>query len=434
VIKQIIVLIGQIAAGKTTVGHALETRIKGKFIEIESIPHQIRAKGPKDIVNFILKNYTNNNFIFECSGVSENFEQLLLEFRKNTDNLFVIKLQCRIATALERLRTRHEWTALSSGSSWSKEIERTEFRLRRVPADYSLDTSDISSISIVSRIENFLTPPVDIALLHRDLEIHRVSFSRLSTFERCPKAYNYKYTQTEPERILSAKTLLGNLVHQEISKLYKNKNLHIETTLSIIIDEYKDNIAFLKNECVDSEFISWIEKEGCNILGFHYRNVFQYDDLLTLHVEREIEFDLHFGKKITGQVDRLAVSKSGIPIVIDYKTGSDRQSYVSDVPDLLQLEIYGAAVLLDMKAKAVEVRRHAVRSAKEEAFGITVSDLPRIRASVTRWIRSLEQHRYPTAKPGKICEWCGYNPICAERAFEPSLGLELPLPYPLASV
>lgn len=421
----IVVLIGQIASGKTTVGHRLATELDADFVQIEELPAHVRGDSSSALARCVTGDRAGRSLVFECSGTSESFEELLSELESRARRVEVVKLLCRTTTALDRMRARKPWRPPVSGVSWQGEIRRTETRLRRVPADLTLDTTDVSAADAARRVQELLATPPRAADHRAASRVASVSFSRLALYERCPLAYEFKHVAREPEIFLSAKTLLGELVHRAISRLYEGRERSGGPQLGDLLDRYRDTVARLPPGTGDPGLRTKLEREGVELLTYHYEAVYQHDRLETLRVDHAFSLDLGSGRRIAGQIDRLAQSEAGIPVVIDYKTGSDRESYLSDVPDLLQLEVYGAAVLLERRVEAVEIRRHAVRSGREECYGVTVGDLPRIRLSVARWIRKADRSPYPEAKPGKICEWCAYNPRCPVRSGPPGIGLTL---------
>ena len=354
--RDIIVLIGQISSGKTTLGQRLVSALDADFVQIEELPASVRTEGPAAIVRFVAGDRLARTLVFECSGTSETFEELLSEFEPRARRVIVVKLLCQTATAQDRLRTRSPWRPPVSGASWSREIRRTETRLRRVPADLTLDTTDLSASRTARKVGELLdtTPATPDNL--RVSKTRAESFSKLALHERCPMAYEFKHIAGDPELFLSAKTLLGELVHRAISSLYAARERSASLELSQLLEGYGDSVGRLPGGTGAPGLRTWLAREGTELLTFHYETVYRHDQLRTLQVDHAFSLDLGSGRKIVGQIDRLAQSNAEIPVVIDYKTGSDRASYLSDVPDLLQLEVYGMAVLLEHRVEGVESR------------------------------------------------------------------------------
>ena len=67
------------------------------------------------------------------------------------------------------------------------------------------------------------------------------SNSRVSTYENCPYQYKLKYIDKIKVDIpTTIEAFMGNLVHQALEKIYKDKKFMKENSLKEILKFYKD--------------------------------------------------------------------------------------------------------------------------------------------------------------------------------------------------
>lgn len=129
------------------------------------------------------------------------------------------------------------------------------------------------------------------------------SYSRLSTYNQCPRKHSYMYKEkifTEQNEFL----ILGDLFHQCIDKAYKG-----EDYTSVINDyEAKVSVGTLTTESGLLEYI--VDKY------LSYYDITKED---VIGSELKLEEEWEDGDKFTGVIDRI-VEKDGIVIVRDTKT------------------------------------------------------------------------------------------------------------------
>ena len=67
------------------------------------------------------------------------------------------------------------------------------------------------------------------------------SHSKINTFETCPYQYKLHYiNKIEPEITQTIEAFMGDLVHQTLEKLYKDKKFKKRVEKKILIKFYRD--------------------------------------------------------------------------------------------------------------------------------------------------------------------------------------------------
>lgn len=421
----ILVLIGQIASGKSTLSQMLASRISADWTSAEvlnGIEHEPH-KG-KELGRLLSEKALNRFLIYECTGVGEDFEALLETLRRKVSRVYVIKLICSTTTAMVRIRER-PWSPPRVSPSWRAELEWTSWRLRAVPANLTLDMNNLTPNQAERLITQFLFERKDEPTWASwAISGGTFSYSKLAMYERCPLAFRYRYVDGKKEEFLAEETLLGQAVHRTLSWLYKPSYTSGKFRLDDLLHVYREILFDLVGDS-NELLLNNLQNKGEELLRRHFSTAYLFDRLATRAVEEAFSFSLDRGIVFVGQIDRIAETSAGTLVVFDYKTGSSRGTYFSSSPDLLQLEAYGLAALTNYHVTGVEVRKHSLPTGTEETLAVILSDAERIRSALRRWVDVVESSNRYDASPGKPCRWCSYFPSCPSRVGEPSPGLRV---------
>ncbi len=242
------------------------------------------------------------------------------------------------------------------------------------------------------------------------------SFSRLATYEVCPLSHRFKCIEGREEEFMPAPVWLGKCLHLALAQLYSPKASGMSLGSLVAVFE-----AIVAAEFDGGEERQWLLERGRQILEFHYRTSFTCDTRETLSTEKRIALDLGSGVVLTGTVDRLVRTRTGIIEVIDYKTRFVASSSRPRIPDLLQLAGYGVAALLEYDTKDVFLCRHYLASGEEDRILLRLEDTASVRLALHRWLRRLSGGNAP--RPGRHCRMCFFRPSCAHAPFEPASAL-----------
>jgi putative RecB family exonuclease len=236
----------------------------------------------------------------------------------------------------------------------------------------------------------------------------RLSFTRVDTFERCPRRFRYQYVDGLPQAP-APQLSFGSSVHAALEWLYDRKHPVLpsrEELLQALFDAW-DTTGYAE---VDREEQLRAYEHARAVLGAFHARVER--EGFRLPAATEAWFELPIGEDIVvvGSIDRLDVDDDGTMHVIDYKTNRKARTR-AQVRDSLQLAIYAlatrelygrlpATVGLDFVVPGTLVR-------------VPVEDLeldavPGRLEDVARRIRAGED----TPTPHRLCDWCDFRSIC----------------------
>ena len=236
----------------------------------------------------------------------------------------------------------------------------------------------------------------------------RLSFTRVDTFERCPRLFRYQYVDGLPQAP-APQLSFGSSIHSVLEWLYDRKHPvlpDLDEVLQVLFDEW-DSSGYA--ELPRDEQLRAYEHAREVITRFHARVA---SEGFRLPAATEAWFELPVGDDIivVGAIDRLDVDDEGALHVIDYKTNR-RARTRAQVRDSLQLAIYAlatqelygrlpATVALDFVVPGVRVVVPIVE--------LDLDAVPARLAEVARRIRSGED----TPTPHRLCDWCDFQRIC----------------------
>ena len=242
----------------------------------------------------------------------------------------------------------------------------------------------------------------------------RLSFTRVDTFERCPRLFRYQYVDGLPQAP-APQLSFGSSIHAALEWLYDRKHPElpgVDALLATLRDVW-DTSGYA--EVDRDEQLAAYQHARDIVAAFHAR---VERDGFRLPAATEAWFELPFGDDVVvvGAIDRVDVDPDGALHVVDYKT-SRRARTRAQVRGSLQLAIYAlateelygalpASVALDFVVPGVQV----VVPTQE----LDLAAVPGRLAAVAERIRAGED----TATPHRLCDWCDYRAICP--AWQPS--------------
>lgn len=244
------------------------------------------------------------------------------------------------------------------------------------------------------------------------------SHSRLSSFEKCPLQYRFRYIDKIRKDTFGIEAFLGNRVHEALEHLYRRKSDGQTPRLNEILGvyrgrwdaEYKDNVRIVRRGLVPEDY----REEGEKYLqGFYHRNA-PFDDGETVGLEVKVEFALDASGRyrVLGYIDRLVRKGPGVYEIHDYKTSAFRPSD-EDLRRDRQLTFYQIAVR-DQHADARDVRLvwHFLAQGDRRVATRTEAEIEAHRRQAMGLVDRIEAARDFPARPSPLCRWCEYRDIC----------------------
>lgn len=244
------------------------------------------------------------------------------------------------------------------------------------------------------------------------------SYSKLSTYEKCPLKFKFRYIdRLKPEIKQFIEGFLGNQVHSSLEWLYQN----IKAGKIPVLDElikfyaekwnkgYSKEIHIVKQIPADFYF-----NQGIKFLISYYLRNHPFDDN-TIAIEKKIMIKLDDEAKylLRGYIDRLVHNKdANILEIHDYKTSGTAKSR-EDIENDRQLALYCLGIMQEFQeADDIHLVWHFLNFDKKIISKKTEEQLKELRKELINLIDNIESAKTFPANPGILCNWCEFKNQC----------------------
>jgi len=245
------------------------------------------------------------------------------------------------------------------------------------------------------------------------------SYSRISTFEKCPLKFKFRYIdEIVPEIEKSIEAHLGKTVHSALEWIYKKvkegKAPSVEDLIMFYSREWEkestDQMLIVSKSLTPTDYFN----KGVQFLTAYYLEHHPFDDN-TIGVEQRILIELgEKGEyKIQGFVDRLAYNlQTGEYEIHDYKTSNSLPS-LERIDTDKQLALYSIAIKEKYgKEKDVKMIWHFLAYNKRIYRKKTNEELEILKKETLELIKKIESTKEFPPKKSALCSWCEYKNIC----------------------
>ncbi len=251
------------------------------------------------------------------------------------------------------------------------------------------------------------------------------SHSRLSSFEKCPRQFEFRYIQKIASESESIEAFVGKRVHEVLERLYLFAGRGMLPGVEKVVDRYHK----LWEEAYDAERVR-IVREGATVAfyralgercvrGYYVRH-YPFDEGETLGLEKRVLFPLDEAGayRMQGVIDRISRARDGAIEVHDYKTGARVPSQRSLDEDR-QLALYQLGLASEYGFDTpFRLVWHYVAKDVTRVSSRTREDLESLRRTTIARIDEIQlATEYPTRKSA-LCGWCEYREICPAFAGE----------------
>jgi putative RecB family exonuclease len=238
------------------------------------------------------------------------------------------------------------------------------------------------------------------------------SYSRIQTFRKCPKAFEFTYVLELPEEFSTIEKHLGTAVHAVFEWAYGERAAGRQPTDDDVRTRFRTawdglDIAAARIIKAGMSADDYFRLGAEMAVNFHAHSI-RPDTSVTLHLEHECDLALPSGAHYRGVIDRVSRQSSGAIRLTDYKTG--RQ-----VPDPrldLQLRSYALFMFAAHGDSEVEICYEDVRNARALLHSVNRNRAPEIAAELQQAIAAIEKTSEFFAMPSNLCAWCGHQPRC----------------------
>ena len=255
------------------------------------------------------------------------------------------------------------------------------------------------------------------------------SHSRISTYENCPYQYKLRYLdKIKVDTPTTIEAFMGDMVHQTLEKLYKDKKfkklVSKATLLKFYKDlwekEYSDDILIVKAD--QGLTFENYKKMGIKFIEDYYDKHKPFDQLTILGLETTDRMTLPDGNQWHVRIDKLACDDKGNYFVCDYKTNSRMKDQEEADADR-QLALYSIWVKDKFKdAKSVKLIWHMLAFNKDAVSERTDEQLEKLQQDVVDKIKEIKNAKEFPRNQTALCDYCVYKSICP--SFKHELELE----------
>jgi len=252
------------------------------------------------------------------------------------------------------------------------------------------------------------------------------SHSRLSSFEKCPKQFHFRYVLRLPAETESVEAFLGKRVHEVLEKLYLVVREGRVPSLAQVVRRFLANwdgaYDAARVRIVRSELEPAFYREiGARALRNFYRRYYPFDGEETLGVEERVTFalDAAGSYRMQGVIDRLVRSRDGAIEIHDYKTGQRvPPQRALDADRQLALYQLGLATRLE-GAPEVRLVWHYLAVDQVRVSRRSAEQLEVLRERTIGLIDCIQGEERFEPRPGPLCSWCEYRGRCPVFVPEP---------------
>lgn len=255
------------------------------------------------------------------------------------------------------------------------------------------------------------------------------SHSRISTYENCPYQYKLKYIdKVKVDTPTTIEAFMGDMVHQTLEFLYKNKKFKKRVAKNILIKfyrdlwnkNYSDDILIVKAEKENVGADNY-RKMGEKFISDYYDRMKPFEQMTILGLETQDRMTLPDGNQWHVRIDKLGCDSEGNYFVCDYKTNArmkDQEEADSD----RQLALYSVWVKDKFKdAKSVKLIWHMLAFNKDAVSERTDEQLEKLQQEVIAIIKEIEDTTEFPRNQTALCDYCVYKEQCPSFKHEAEL-------------
>jgi hypothetical protein len=221
---------------------------------------------------------------------------------------------------------------------------------------------------------------------------------------------------------------MGDMVHQTLEFLYKNKKFKKRIAKNILIKFYRDlwnknysnDILIVK---ADKENVGAdnYRKMGEQFISDYYDRMKPFEQMTILGLETQDRMTLPDGNQWHVRIDKLGCDNEGNYFVCDYKTNS-RMKDQEEVDSDRQLALYSVWVKDKFKdAKSVKLIWHMLAFNKDAISERTEEQLEKLQNEVVDLIKEIENAKDFPRKLSALCDYCVYKEMCPSFKHEAEL-------------
>ncbi len=255
---------------------------------------------------------------------------------------------------------------------------------------------------------------------------HKLSVSKVKTFESCAAKYKYSYIEKLPKKEFEFhvfgtfchdtlenfhRTLIKNAVTMNLEDGDNKDALQVNDWPDIMATCFKNSIETFKEKLSHEQ-----KQEAFSILQGYLNDMRGLRDKGLLpdvtDAEKEFYIDINGRVLLNGFIDRVQIDPDGVIHVADYKTTKNKK-YLND---FFQLETY--AYVLFLEDPKLEMVRTSFVCLRHDFDLLTREykrkDVEHIAAKFIDYATKIEEEQLFRPQPQFLCKYCDFLEMCSQ--------------------
>lgn len=246
------------------------------------------------------------------------------------------------------------------------------------------------------------------------------SHSGLSSFENCPRQYQFRYVLQVEVTSESIEAFVGKLVHEVLERLYQfvgeGRVPKLAQVLARFDQWWQERLDPVRVRVArEGVPVDAYRETGLRCLTRFYQRRYPFDADETLGLEEMVHFtlDANGRYRMRGVIDRIARARDGAIEIHDYKTGR-RVPSQQRIDQDRQLALYQLGIAERFGSDApVRLIWHYLAADTVRSSTRTREQLDALREVTIRLIDRIEGETGFLPRPSALCGWCEYRTLCS---------------------
>jgi ATP-dependent exoDNAse (exonuclease V) beta subunit len=254
--------------------------------------------------------------------------------------------------------------------------------------------------------------------------VSRLSATRISTFEQCPKYYEYEYVARTPRAFTPVEWEVGSIVHKALAQLIEQvRNRHRGVIPKIgnaswhkpVVDKLTEGLrASITSGEVrivrpELELDHYLQQVSAALYAFNTKVLPTLIDHKVMGIEADLGKYSLAGAEVVGRIDLVTMQGANV-YVHDWKTGKRRKE------DERQAKLYYFGCLTKYSRSLITYRLYHLLEEGEiiETYAFPQEAKLALEQELFGLIASIEATQTFIPKPSVLCNWCPHGPHCSD--------------------
>ncbi len=265
---------------------------------------------------------------------------------------------------------------------------------------------------LISNANNNIPPILNrkkeiFSIINENIQLKKVSYSQLETYNTCPLKYYYKYilgVVGTPSHALN----FGQTLHRTLRDFHKADLFTVEKSMDQLINFYENHFRELASGYTSIEHRSESHRHGIEILEKYFS---VYKSSFGRPVFLEQRFSLKIGAVLLiGSIDRIDQYDDQSFEIIDYKSGSGTEKSKNADKDA-QLTIYAIAAREHLGITPDKYSLYFLESNTKVSSTRNAEQIDEKKTEILNTVSEIKKGVFK-AKTGPWCNWCEFNKFC----------------------